>query len=330
MKHTLSLLFAALVCLFTACEHKPLIMGPVPSNPGVTVIFDWSEVNPDEIPETVDLFFYPEDGDGGAIDRTLPTDEDEQFVPLPYNVYRLLVTAGSEQYTTRHPGPWDALSLTIDEQPNGVIGHILGQSNTQYREPDNYQKPLAYALDPIYAYIIERVDVNGEESTTVVVKPRRVAARYNVYVHGLKVNPSYVQLFGGALSGLNGGLLPGKTLFSDKCVPAPDANIVTQPFAFDWKGEETATTKLYTFGVPDTDQRQLLYLYIWSDENGLLSLRYDVTNQIAKATDPMNVDIHVGNTDFDTDHGDGFGPDGSGYDPFVSPFEPTEDQEIQM
>lgn len=291
MKHTLSLLFAALVCLFTACEHKPLLLPPSSAN--VNVIFDWSDVDPDEKPETVDLHFYTEDGT--TVDRTVPTDKDEQDVVIEPNVYRLLVTAGSEDVTTTTPGSIATHTMTLMENPLGVVGHILGDTNAQYQEPVDYDKPLGYALDPVFAYVIERVEVSGTQKTTIVVKPRRVSARYNIYVHDIKFDPASIKLFGGALSGLNGTLLPGQTLSDVKCVPADPSLVMSEPFAFDWKGEEVATTKLYTFGTPDSEQAQNLYLYIWSGETGLLALKYDVTDQILAAEDPMNVDIHVGN-----------------------------------
>lgn len=320
MKHTLSFLLAAFVVLLTACEHKPLIL-PEGDLARVKVVLDWSEVDTDDIPDYVDLYFYPQSGT--CIDKILPSDQEEQVVTLPYNVYRLLVTAGSEEYLTAHPSAWDTHTLTINTNPDGVVGHILGMPTVQYREPESYPQPLGCALNPVYASIIERVEVDeGTAMTTVVVKPRRVTARYNIYVNNFQVDSNLAKIWGGALSGLNGALLPGQTLFADKCVPAVPTPVMTQPFVLDWRGELTATATAYTFGVPDFEQKQLLYIYIWSDENGLLTLSYDVTKIIADAPDPMNVDIVI---DFA-----GALPDGSPADPSVSDFEDVEEEVIVM
>lgn len=312
MKHTLSLVFALFVCLLTACEHKPLIL-PEGDLARVKIVLDWSEVNPDEIPENVTLNFYPQNGT--RIETTLPSDTEEQIVVLPYNTYRLLVTTGAEEVTTSHPGTLDTHTITVNQSEEGILGHILGTPSTQYREPEGYPQPLGHALTPVFAAVIERVEV-GELTpvTTVIVKPRRVTARYNIIVNNFKVETGLAKIWGGALSGLSGALLPGETLFADKCRPATPTPVMTQPFILNWDGGLTANATAYTFGTPDFQQRQLLYIYIWSDQNGLLAQPYDVTDIIANAPDPMNVDIIIDFLGFSNKDDAPYAPNVSGYE----------------
>lgn len=329
MKHTLSLFFAALVCLLAACEHKPLLL-PGDETARVNVEFDWSEVAPGDIPDNATLYFYSTTGD--CIQKTLPTNQADQVVVLPYGVYQLLVTTGSEEYVTPHPGSIPTHSLSLDDNPGGIVGLILGSSASSYDEPTDYPSPIAHAIDPIYAYIIEHLELpEGTTTTTVVVKPRRVTARYNIIVNNFQVDKDLARIWGGAISGLNGTLLPGKTLFANHCCPAAINPIVTHPFLLDWDGTPTATATVYTFGTPThplttqpqapttqpqapttqahpsttqpqtltaqsqapATQSQLLHLYVWSDKSSRLSLTYDITKIIAEAPDPMNVDIII-------------------------------------
>lgn len=321
MKYSLSLMFAALVCILTACEHKPLIL-PDDATARVKVEFDWAEVAPEDIPDDVTLYFYPTAG--AHIEKNVPTGQSDHFVTLPCGSYQMLVTVGSEELVTPHPSSIATHSLTLNENPGGVIGQILGTASSAYNEPINYPAPIAFALDPIYAFIIERVELpEGSSTTTIVVKPRRVTARYNITINNFQVDANMAKVWGGAISGLNGALLPGLTLTADKCQPVIPTPIMTQPFLLNWDGSKVATATAYTFGTPDTNQRQLLYIYIWSDQASLLAQTYDVTKIIADAPDPMNVDIVIDFLGFDMQ-------DNQPYTPGVSDFEDEEEQIIVM
>lgn len=323
MKHTLPLMFAAIVCLITACEHKPLIL-PDDETARVKVEFDWSEVAPADIPDNATLYFYTDDGD--CIPKTLPTDQTDQYVVLPYGHYQLLVTTGSEEYVTPHPSGIPTHTLTLNHNPGGVVGQLLGTSPLSYDEPTNYPAPIAYAIDPIYAHIVEHLQLaEGTTTTTVIVKPRRVTARYNITVKNFKVDAKLAKIWGGAISGLNSALLPGKTLFADHCCPATVNPLITQPFQLDWDGTATtATATAYTFGTPDTQQPQYLYLYVWSDKSSCLAQTYNVTKIIADAPDPMNVDIVINFLGMETTD------DELPFQPGVGEFEDGNEQEIIM
>lgn len=316
MKYYLSLCVVTLLCALTSCEHKPLI--DFDNSMEVKIEFDWSEVLPDQIPEQAILNFYTETGDNFIV--TCPTDQEEQIVRLHNNVYQLLVTTGSDVYTTQHPRGILTHALTLNDNPGGIVGQLFGTPSVPYAEPDNYPVPISYAIDPIYAAIIERVEcTNGERTTRIIVKPRRVTARYNVIVNGFSVDAAQAKVWGGAISGLNSSLLPGKTLFENKCQPAMSNTVLTQPFFLKWDGGDTAIATIYSFGTADNDQGQLLYLYIWSDKNSCLKLTYDVTNVIEEAPDPMNVDIVIG-----------FNGVSNPFGPNVSDYEDEDDQLIVM
>lgn len=318
MKYHLISVLAALVALLTACEHKPF--DDYGGKVAVNVEFDWSEVTSEDIPDNATLYFYDEEGN--AVTPVLPTDKGST-VFLDYGVYHLLVTCGSEEFTTTHKGSLDTHYLSLNDNPDGVIGQILGSPSVIYREPANYASPITYDIDPVYAYIIERIELpEGTATEKIIVKPRRVTARYNIIVNNFKPDANIAKIWGGAISGLSATLLPAKSLITGKCAPAQSASAITHPFALNWDGVKTATATLYDFGTPNPDQHQLLHLYVWSDQQSLLSQTYDVTKTIAEAPDPMNVDIII---DFLTSE-----KENGGYSPEVSDFENGEDHIINM
>lgn len=296
----------AITAICGACEHKPLI------HPGddyalVKVVYDWQDVEPEEIPEQMTLYFYG--ADGSIVVRELPTQKEEQTIVIPRSIYTLIAHNDNAENTSVSTSTTpDEHTIRLLSAENNLVSTLFDKTTIDYVSPTDYASPLSVVPERVVAAEITAIDLTEmRENVTITVRPQRVTARYDVVIEKFNVNRKNAQVWAGALTGVNATLMPQLTLHADHCVPNAGEGCITVPFRLNWpEGSTTATSTFYTYGAPAEGVLQMLHLYVWSDSNSRLSRTYDVTEIIRTAPNPKHVQIII---NFSKGGEDPFSPD---------------------
>lgn len=297
---------AVITAICAACEHKTLIR-PGDDYALVTVAFDWQNVEKDEIPDEMILYFYG--ADGSTVVRKLPTLNEEQTIVMPRGVYTLIAhNDNAESMSVSAPTTPDAHTVSLLSAENDLVSTIYGRTTTGYVTPSGYPLPLSVQPERVVAAELTAIDLTETMGKlTITVRPQRVTARYDVVIKNFNVNRKAAEMWGAALTGMNATLMPQQTLHTDHCVPNAGGVCITIPFRLSWpEGSTTATSTFYTYGAHAEGAPQLLHLYVWGDNSSCLSRTYDVTEAIRTAPNPKHVQIII---NFSKGGEDPFSPD---------------------
>lgn len=324
MKHFAKALIAILALITTACEHKPLIM-PDEALAPIRIIFNWENISPDDIPQEMTLYFYAPDHQPQI--RQVPVAAKQGIeVTLPADIYNIITyNPNDDAYSTDHL-TWLQHAISLHQATGDLPTTLFGNTTATYRTPTNYLLPLAHPLPPIVGATLQDVDITTttpDHITTITITPQYLTAHYDVTLTNFHIDRNIARVGAAALSGINATLLPLPTTQTGYCQPTTPTPVMTLPLTIQWaEAAAIATGQLHTFGVT-TGQRQLLYIYIWSDSQSFLSRTYDVTDIIHDAPDPMNVHIVIDFQGIDTQAGD------EPYTPQVDEWEEIQ-EEIQV
>lgn len=290
--HLKTIVLALMAAICAACEHKPLIQ-PNGEYARIRIEFDWQDVNQNEIPEQMTLYFY--DNEGNTVVRDVATQLDDHYVILPRSIYTLIAHNREEESTVINPTVPQKHTIKLLEAPDDLVGTIFGKTTVHYLAPTDYPSPLSKTPHRVVAAEITTINLcETTEDTVITIRPRRITAQYDVIIKNLNIDRTATKAWAGAITGMSATLMPQPTLHTDRCVASADAGLTTIPFPINWpETSTTATATFFTFGSPNDQQSHLLKLYIWSDAQSRLSRTYDVTDIIRQAPNPMHVEIII-------------------------------------
>lgn len=291
MKHLTTALLAIFAFVMASCEHKPLIL-PEEGMARVRIVFDWSNIDPEDVPEEMAIYFY--DSERHSYLRQVSAKSTApQVVNLPAEEYQLVTYNRNDNINSFTTDSWMNHVITLNEAAQSLTSTVFGETTTIYRNPVDFPLPLSEQPAVIVGQAMRDVSVHPAEGEEVVVTivPRYLTARYDVTLRNFHIDRNLARVGAGVLSGTNGTLMPVATAMVGQCRPSAPSPLVSVPFLLQWgEGSAVATSTFLTYGAPD-DQPQYLYVYIWSDADSFLTRVFDVTDIIRQAPDPMHVSI---------------------------------------
>lgn len=276
----------ALSCCLSSCYHcdEPLWAD---GGVGVTIVNDWS-MAADAQPEGMAYIFYSA-GQAQPWRFDFP-GTDAGKVMLPEGHYSF-VSFNDDTYHTAIDGD-DYHSLRAYTWP-AQLPHVI----------DNGQK-VAEAPDMLWGCSYRQVDVYGNNVTYIpscdtdssaipvtsidnilMAHQRQITPRYRLAIEEVE-NLDGVRSMTAALGGMTG----------DYIFASGHAEDYPVTLAFDVEAADSTTIagRFCTFGLPDRhDVPNTLYLFVTLTDERAFIYRFDVTDQVREAPDPMSVDIII-------------------------------------
>ena len=263
-----------------------------------TIENDW-QACPDASPEGIAYIFFPADG-GEAWRFDFPgrtagkvSIEVGKYKFLSYNddTYNVLFhdEGGYESYEAYTAEkdllgaiPQDergsSLPRSADERTVGCPDMMWSGS---YSDVTVTYDQLTYS-DSTATYTSRLSESNPMQ---LVTKPRQIVATYSYDIINVK-NLSGVKRMCAAMSGLAASLCVNNGL--------PSSQPVTLPVKAVKSGDSSISGKFFTFGLPRaTRAPNLLYLFVWLTDGRRYVYEFDVTEQVVKASDHLNVHVVV-------------------------------------
>ncbi len=298
------MLVAALsVMMLTSCNHKDLDYYTDAGN--VRVVFDWRNA-PDAAPASMEAYFYSVDApaapvrfgfvgrDGGTVHIS---DGSYSVIGVNSDIadwarFRNLESVETFEVITTDAESLEAFSLAANSLPRARAA----ESERMARTPQT-----------LYGDRGDGVTLRVTDTEqTVTLYPREVTAHYTVTVTDVK---NIRNLSDGSLDATLSGMAEG---FSHGKMTPTDTP-VTMPFTLSANSDaQTLEGKFLTFGeCPHASVPHLLVVYMVFADGSRRYQTFDVSEQVYRAPDPMNVHIIVSGLDIPQriDAGGGFRPD---------------------
>lgn len=278
-------LLAAFPFIGTSCIYEN---EDCPDRLGVYIENDWREAR-DASPEGMAYIFFPHDGTpfwrfdfpGTVAGKVMLPPAGYSFVSYNDDTSRLLFSddkgyAGYEVYTPKATLPVDDGQQPAVYAPDMLWGCAYGCVNVSY---DGIHYNTSGTVNHAGA---------GEFSSRFILKARQrpLTARYAVRINDVK-NLSSAVAMSASISGMAGSLL----LCSGEKGRYPS----TLAFGAAPSAEDAIGGEFSTFGIPDElSVGNTLSLYVMLKDGRKFRYKFDVTDQVRNAADPMNVTLTVG------------------------------------
>ena len=275
---------------FMACEHKELCYDHAHTAP-LQVILDWSDA-PDADAEEMEVCFFPDDG-ADLPPQRFALSRKGGTVELPYGRYRVLcLNTDTEVIKRKGTGSWDTFEVyTRDASLLEGMGSMVVSGLQPPRAEGAEGQRCTLSPDMLWTDSRTGIEVGapaaGGAVQTVTLYPRQSVANITYEIVDVK-NIDQGTAFSGSLSGLSAGLFVGTGLL--------DAECVSQPFAAESDGVSVLQGKLTAFGhCPDGDNGipHKLVIYAVLKDGSQVYYIYDVTEQMHRAPDPLNIHLHL-------------------------------------
>lgn len=262
-----------------------LIYDDLPPCPeeNVHIDFNWSEVGDPTFfePDGMTVLCYPTDGSdywkyeinasGGEVD-------------LPYNSYNILAL-NNDTRTINHIYEQSYNGALVYTQGTTVTASLFREQNAAEPPHPDYVQPIRQEADMMYvADHGDTIHHVHEDNRHISLYPRQFTPNYKIIVDSVK-NLQGLSTAAFALSGLSGA----KYLVDGLRIETP----VTFPGTLAVSGAQQLTGNVVTFGPTTLPHKNILCIYIWLRNGDKYVYKYDVTEQIDRNPDPMNLTIRV-------------------------------------
>lgn len=265
-------------------------------NVDITIVNDW-ELAPDADPEGIAYTFYI-DGVKDHWRFDFPGREAGKVI-LPTGDYRFLMYNDDTSGVRFESG--DDGTMVATSRP----GHILeGLPGWNSNDTITYtREKVLICPDMMWSGSYSDVTVTYDQLTysdstatytsrlsesnpmQLVTKPRQIVATYSYDIINVE-NLSGVKRMCAAMSGLAASLCVNNGL--------PSSQPVTLPVKAVKSSDSSIFGKFFTFGLPRAARApNLLYLFVWLTDGRQYVYEFDVTEQVVKAPDHLNVHVVV-------------------------------------
>lgn len=288
----------ALPLLFGGCRHKDVIYDASP-NLRVSLVFDWRNA-PDAAPKSMAAYFFPMstslpiDYQGDVIRFIFP-DISGGPIRLPFGYFTALgmnsdntdwaVLRNTEGVESFEVCTCEAEALTVLGVPVHSLPRKEGSTERMVKTPG---MTWGCRTDDI----LLRPSMTKTEKKIVLYPEERVC-HYTVDIYNVK-NLQYLvgEEIDASLSGMAEGHIIGKNQAS--ATQATMSVVMTK----DVK-DSSLHSEFLTFGVrPDASPDHILKVYTILEDGSKWIYNADVTDQIAKAPDPLHVHIVLRSLEF--------------------------------
>lgn len=271
---------ALLLPVAAGCDHKPLVH-PDDVRRQVEVVFDWADA-PGAHVRGMTVYFYPEDG--GEIYRFDIAGMDGGTISLPKGYYTAV--AYNSDATATIVGDADGLSTIKAFAATGTL-------QTPYFTVADplVEEPVHHAPEQIYTNVQYDIDLTANccccrrsgQPLRITFYPAPFCPNYDYVVEDVE-NMEFVRSICASLS----GMAPSLTL-ADRLTAPPSVQMAVGANA---RGPEAFGYDFHTFG-PSENAPNILSVYALMKDNTRHCYQFDVTSQVRRSPDPMNVHIRV-------------------------------------
>lgn len=275
----------AILIAMTSCNTDELCYQH-PHVGDFVVKYDWSRC-PDAQPRSMAAYFYPVSGESGHIDYNF-AGRDGGNAHLLCGTYLALSLNSDHQDWARMRNEHD-IDLFEVYTSDALTLEALGidVKNLPTARTDTPERMAHTPGGRLFNHRLDEIEITSMPST-VTFTPQEATCHYTVTITGVE-NIKYLHggQIDGTLTGLAEGFLHGSHSPSD--VP------VTMPFVLTPNtSEATMKAQFLTLGrCSGTPRSNILTVYVVFDDGSAGYYTYDVTNQVAEAPDPYNVDITI-------------------------------------
>ncbi|MCM1491546.1 MAG: DUF5119 domain-containing protein [Muribaculum sp.] len=294
-----------LLLMMDSCEHKELSLG-VQRVRNVRVAFDWSNA-PEANPAGMCVFFYPDEGTRGGVQRIDYTGRDGGAIDLYPGSYHI-VAYNNDTESILFGGQDDFFNHIGYTREGGILEPVFGASAQKAPGVDETGDQLVViSPDMLWGGSLTSHYVDDDDHV-ITIYPEELVCHYTFEVRNVTNIEHMVQT-----SGILTSMSPFVT-FNDKSLGEEG---VTIPFAASRSQDNRLTGEFLTFGHHESNrERHNMLFYIWLDDGSKWYYTYDVTNQVDNAPNPRRVHIVIDGLDLPTpivDSG-GFAPSVDGFD----------------
>lgn len=301
-------LFISLWAAFSSCIFEG--ERECPDMPAVTVKPDWS-MAPGSDPEGMAYLFFPDDGTevwrfdfpGRDAGRVSFRTGRYQFLSFNDDTYSVLFR-GDRRYDTYEAYTADKeVPVSTGEKcvatPDMMWGCasdglILGYDGLRYNPTPSAEAEDKWILSSDFI---------------LTAKQRRITSRYR-YRIGEVENLAGVKSMSGALTGMAGSVMLASGVRGDY-----PSTLAVKAAAAD---STTIAGEFYTFGIPQVPAADnILNLYVVLKDGRHFCYRFDVTEQVRAASDPLDVMLTVSGLKLEQSEGS----EGTGFDVNVDGWE---------
>lgn len=289
---------------FSSCEHKELSLGQ-PRVRNIRVEFDWSKA-PDANPRGMCVFFYPDEGTRGPVQRIDYSGRDGGAIDLYPGSYHI-VAYNNDTEAILFSGQDDFFSHLGYTREGGIFEPVFGASSQKVSSADNgVEQIVVICPDMLWGGSLTSHEVIEDEQV-ITIYPEELVCHYTFEVRNVGNIEHMVQT-----SGILTSMSP-HVMFNDGSLGDEG---VTIPFAAN-RTDSRMTGEFLTFGHHESNrERHSMIFYVWMDDGSKWYYTYDVTDQIDNAPDRRHVHIVIEQLDLPTPitTGEGFAPSVDGYE----------------
>ncbi len=296
------------IALTASCDYKELCYEH-PHGSTTRIRFDWKNI-PDANPEGMAVLFFPEAG--GKAQRYDFIGKEGGDAKLMVGNY--LACCGNNDF--------EYISLKGDESAetfevtSNIADTIIWNlpKETQF----NDQKKVLQ-VDMLWGENRGLVDITVRRDHEVVMTPVQAVSKYTYEIRNVE-NLKYARDVKASLSGMSESLFP----MTGKMSPEP-AVVCFEPSAIS-RNDKGISGSFNTFGYnAEIHASNIFTAYFWMSDGKKYYYQFDVTEQVKKAIDPLNVHIVISGIELPKPitNGGGFTP------PTVDEWE-TENVDIDM
>lgn len=314
--HSLVILFLlVLPCLLTltGCNHKELGL-EYEAKRRIRVVYDWTKA-PDANPKGMCVYFYPEEGTRGGVQRIDFTGLEGGYIDLAPGLYHIVSYNNDTEYVLfNNVENFDSHhGYTRD---GDLFEPVYGSGNKiAPRAEESEEERVTISPDMLWGASHYGLTVKDEDQT-ITLYPEELVCHYSYAVHDVK-NIKHMTQVCGSLSGLAPHVIFSDFTLGKECV--------TIPFATVSDRESTFTGEFLTFGHhEDNEKKHMMIFYVWMDDGSKWYYTYDVTDQVDQAPDKRHVHIIINGLDLPQPI-----TNGSGFHPSVDDWQ-TEREDIIM
>ena len=279
------LIITVLMLFFlVACTHKELCYDH-PHVTNVNVQFNWS-TTPEKMPSSMSVYFYKEDGSAPL--RFEFTNPDGGKIRLTPGVYHAVcVNSDERSHQVQNGHDFNDFYLTTKDAASmsGLATFGVSLQNLPKAKDSEEERIVA---EPVNVWHSNARDIvveeQGEQSLSLYVQPEVVT--YNVEIKNAS-NLKWVYGVSGTISGMSGGVHPGKGTLSEEKVTIPFEARMN-------KADGMVTASFTTFGhCPVDENSHYLKIYAVLADNSWWDFTYDVSDLIHDAADSDVITIEL-------------------------------------
>lgn len=283
--HILLLSLAALC--FTSCEYKDLCYDHSHVT-NLNITYNWNTC-PEANPSGMSLYFYDLEA-VKDVERYDLSGRDGGTVRLPIGSYEL-ITYNNDTEANLYRYNDQLSTIECYTRPSSLEeGTLMQGTSPMPIAAEAEGQTVALQPDPLWCGISNPFEMKLSADQSITITPQSRVKHISLTITDVP-NLKYSTQFGGAISGMAGGVVMATGQLTE--------DLVILPFQVISDGVSTLTAEFYTFGhCPHSDEgvynEHLLTIYVILSDGSMWYYTYDVSDLLNDTTlNPDSDDCHI-------------------------------------